>query len=138
MYGKGSFHSKRDENNRNKRKSGRIDVNILGTYIMSGQRTKCEIINISESGALVKVPQFFTEGDELELEFEIAETKETFRSLAIVRYMRNNKIGVQFKNLTQRDKNTLENFVKKGSANLLRKFSSNLRHFDDMRGGRRR
>lgn len=73
----------------------RIKVNYDFKYGFNDKFSKCTIIDISEDGMLLKVPQIFESGDKIILSFEDEEYK-SIEITARVVHTNNNYIGVKY------------------------------------------
>ena len=81
------------KNQMSQRKFQRYRVNFEIRYSYNGKISKCEIINISDDGMLIKIPQILEVGDIIILLFD--EHNETFIN-AVVRHKNYNYVGVCF------------------------------------------
>lgn len=135
MYRSSGSSRPGDKGGRNKRKTGRVNVNFEGKYEFNLQQSSCMVTNLSPSGAALKVPQFFSEGDVLRVFFELP-SKITIDAWSEVRYMKGSKIGIQFTQIRDEDKAALEAFVKRETSKLLHNLASN--HFKGVTDYRKR
>jgi len=107
--------------NTNKRQNFRASVNIDGEYILSGSKSRCTILDVSNTGIGIKVPQYLTDGDILDVNFEIPEFGTISCKVNVV-FMKGTKIGANFVSIDDASKRILNNYIDRYASTNLRKF----------------
>jgi len=74
-----------------RRKHLRHFINYDCTYSYNGKSSKCNILDISENGAMLKIPQVLVRGDKIELHLT-----GTDMITAVVKHSRCNYINIKF------------------------------------------
>ena len=79
-------------------------------YIFGDKESRCEVLNISDEGMYLKVPQILEINDIITIIFE--ESKNTRYSIeAVVKHTNYNYIGIKFLGSANIDKTTLQQFI---------------------------
>ncbi len=89
------YYYKMNRMNKSKRIFPRFKVNFDFRYFYNSTPSRCTIIDISEGGMLIKVPQILEVGDKVELVFDDNELN-SMNILAKVVHKNNNYVGVTF------------------------------------------
>lgn len=105
----------------NKRQNFRANLNVDGEYSLNGSQGKCTIIDISNTGIGLKVPQFLTEGDILDIYFEIPDYGKVNCKVNVV-FMKGTKVGANFTSIDERSKSIINSYIDKFASTNLRKF----------------
>lgn len=94
---------------KSQRQFPRYKVNYDFKYSYNNKSAKCEIINISEGGMLIKIPQILDIGDKIKLFFD------EYNNLdiqAVIKHKNYNYFGVSFFDYTEDDHNFVRQFIK--------------------------
>ena len=86
----------------------RYNVNEEFNYSYNGKIASCEIINISERGMLLKIPQILEVGDIIKLFFKDLRNPEI---RAVVKHKNYNYIGIYFLNHSQEFLEHIRKFI---------------------------
>lgn len=103
---------------RNNRRSGRVGVSIEALYEYNQVKSRCLLNDLSETGASLKVSQFFTSGDLIIVHFTMPDKTELSIN-ARVRHVKGSRIGIEFYAISDSQKTALNAFIKKESSKLL-------------------
>lgn len=120
-----AFHINTGMLNRNKRQAGRVSVYIEATYVFNRWPSDCVILNLSVSGAAVKVPQFFSVEDVIELKFDLPLARD-ISAIGNVRYMRGTTIGVQFMDMLDATRDAIAAFIQDESRKMMNRFNQKI------------
>jgi c-di-GMP-binding flagellar brake protein YcgR len=89
------YYYKMNKIKKSKRAFPRFRVNFDFKYFYNSTPARCTILDISEGGMLIKVPQILEIGDKIELVFEDSKLN-SVNIMAIVVHKNNNYVGVNF------------------------------------------
>jgi hypothetical protein len=87
----------------------RYKVNYDLKYSYNKKLSKCEIINISEGGMLLKIPQILDAGDQIRLFFDEYNNSDLH---AVIKHKNHNYVGINFINNSDDDYNFIRQFIK--------------------------
>ncbi len=83
--------------------------------------SRCTVLDISNNGIGLKVPQFLTEGDILDIKFEIPEYGEIKAKVNVV-FMKGTKVGCNFVSVDDHSRKIINTYIDKYASTNLRKF----------------
>lgn len=91
----------------------RIDVRIPVTYTWKGVQADGTVVNISSGGVGIEVKQIFVVGDIIRVQFKLKTEKmnDDVDFWGIVRNVNNGQIGVKFEELSNENREKLEDYV---------------------------
>jgi hypothetical protein len=87
----------------------RFRVNYDFKYSYNNKFSKCSIIDISEGGMLLKIPQILDIGDKIKLFFDEYYNTNIY---AVIRHKNHNYIGIGFSDYSDEDHNYVKHFIK--------------------------
>ncbi|HOJ64561.1 MAG TPA: PilZ domain-containing protein [Spirochaetota bacterium] len=93
----------------NRRKSARFTVDIDGYYYYGNKWQKCRIYDLNLEGAGLRLSQFFVKNDVIKL--KMGTETEQFVVDAIVANVNGPRIGVQFVNMDDFDREALNKII---------------------------
>lgn len=101
------------EEKQGKLRATRVPVNIEAIYEFRGNKGKCTILDISETGMRIEVRQVFVPGDIIKVVFPIIYEGKTFtiEAWCIVRNSSGNEIGVEYDELSHENRRKLITYV---------------------------
>ncbi len=105
----------------NKRDNFRANINVEGTYTLESSQSRCTVLDISNTGIGLKVPQFLTEGDILDLTFDIPEYGKVAAKVNVV-FMKGTKVGCNFVSINDESRQIINKYIDKFASTNLRKF----------------
>lgn len=105
----------------NKRQNFRANLNVDGEYLLNNARGKCSVLDLSITGVGIKVNQFLTEGDILDLFFNIPDYGEVKVKVCVV-FMKGTKVGANFISIDERSRSIITAYIEKYASTNLRKF----------------
>jgi c-di-GMP-binding flagellar brake protein YcgR len=105
----------------NKRENFRANLNIEAQYSLDDTQSKCTVLDISNTGMGLKVPQFLTEGDVLTVYFEIPEYGRVKAKVNVV-FMKGTKVGCNFISIDDQSRQVINRYIDKFASKNLRKF----------------
>lgn len=97
----------------NRRRNSRFSIDIDGYYYFGDQWEKCRIYDLNLEGAGLRLKQFFIKGDTLKLKFGTETEQNVFN--AVVVNVNGPRIGIQFDNIDEFDKEFLRTVINANS-----------------------
>jgi c-di-GMP-binding flagellar brake protein YcgR len=88
----------------------RISVNIPADYQYRNNKGDCVIVDFSEGGIAIEAKQLFVEGDLINVRATLAKNFQ-LDIWCVVRNVTGRKIGLQFEEISNQQRNDLQNFV---------------------------
>ncbi|HOJ63595.1 MAG TPA: PilZ domain-containing protein [Spirochaetota bacterium] len=93
------------------RKYPRYNINADFKYAYNSVEARCQILNISEGGMLLKIPQILDIGDEILLIFERTIPYKVKKVKAEVKHININKAGVSYKEISLDDQDFIREYI---------------------------
>ncbi|HNZ26340.1 MAG TPA: PilZ domain-containing protein [Spirochaetota bacterium] len=97
----------------NRRKSARFTIDVDGFYYYANKWQKCRIYDLNLEGAGLRLSQFFVKDDIIKIKFE--NEFEEFVIDSIVANVNGPRIGIQFVNLDEFDKEFIQKIINSNS-----------------------
>ncbi len=93
------------------RRYPRYNITSDFKYAYNNVEAKCQILNISEGGMLLKIPQILDIDDEIVLIFEKTIPYQVKKVKAEVKHVNINKAGVCYKEITIEDQDFIRDYI---------------------------
>lgn len=93
------------------RRYPRYNITADFKYAYNNIEAKCQILNISEGGMLIKIPQILDIDDEITLIFEKTIPYQVKKIKGEVKHINVNKAGVAYKDITIDDQNFVKDYI---------------------------
>lgn len=93
------------------RKYPRYNITSDFKYAYNNVEAKCQIVNISQGGMLLKIPQILDIDDEIVLIFEKNIPYQVRKIKAEVKHTNVNKVGVSYKEITIDDQEFIKEYI---------------------------